>query len=518
MPANVIEAAGSLDRVQNFLLSDADGFSLNSISLAGTLDAVGVFDSLQLSSDLAFSRGVLLTSGSGVPGRTNSDDGFSVVNGEDGDADLTAFAKAAFSGSGETEDATVLTLEFFVDDPAIKTLSFDIAFGSDEYPEFSNSSFVDIGAIWTGTGATAKNYALINGDPTTPLAVIDENVSLGNFIDNRAGDLAIEYDGIVNRQTVLVPVVQGLNVIRIGTADTGDSILDSGIFILGVSGSGSDVGGTFQEISVTAGGEYDAGGENFIFTGDADDFFQTLITDFDDLDQISIENASLSANQVRLSVGSLGLRLDVDGDGLVDGVITLDDPVINATVNVSAGPDGTAITLTALAQATGGADVIAGGEGLDYIAGGAGADMLRGLGGSDALSGGDGDDRLDGGAGADWLTGGKGRDIVSGGAGSDVFSFDMRSGGTGDDRITDFGSDDLLVTTARIRDSNKDGVIGFGSNKLLDLAGGGRVQITSDTGARVLGLEYDGGYVENGVEYFVYSAIGSSVGVADIAG
>jgi hypothetical protein len=40
------------------------------------------------------------------------------------------------------------------------------------------------------------------------------------------------------------------------------------------------------------------------------------------------------------------------------------------------------------------------------------------------------------------------------------------------DAITNFGSKDLFVTTTQLFDSNNDGVIAFGGNKLIDLSGG----------------------------------------------
>ena len=117
-------------------------------------------------------------------------------------------------------------MTFEITDPNVKSLSFNVAFGSDEFPEYSSSSYVDVAGVWTGIVADAKNYALVNGDPTTPLTVINDNLSLGNFIDNRGSDLSIEYDGPINKQTIIVPIEMGVNVIRVGVADTGYTALE----------------------------------------------------------------------------------------------------------------------------------------------------------------------------------------------------------------------------------------------------------------------------------------------------
>jgi hypothetical protein len=96
-----------------------------------------------------------------------------------------------------------------------------------------------------------------------------------------------------------------------------------------------------------------------------------------------------------------------------------------------------------------------------------------------------------------------------------VFFFDTALKiGLGNDTITNFGVKDLLVTTTQIVDKNGDGKVDFGADKILDLPNGvGKVTI--DNKATSI-LEFDGSTVHNGVEYFVYSKVGSAAGVADL--
>ena len=176
-----IQPAGTVENIESYIFSSPTGIALTSLGLTGDIEAVGVFDSLALSPQLQFGKGVLITSGDGVPPLSNTQDGYTADNGLPGNPNLTNFAQLAFPGAGESHDATVLTLIFNVTSPGVRSIKFDVAFGSDEYPEFSNSSYVDIAAVWTGNGAGARNYAIVNGNPLTPMSVTDANLTLREF-------------------------------------------------------------------------------------------------------------------------------------------------------------------------------------------------------------------------------------------------------------------------------------------------------------------------------------------------
>ena len=141
--------------------------------------------------------GILLSSG-GFPGSSNTSTGFSVSHGTPGDSDLSAVASSAFSGAGVSLDAAALEFDIFIDDPDVDGIRFDIVFGSDEYPEYSNTSVIDVAAVFVN----GENRALFNGDTSTPLSVIDENLAL-NFVDNTSGIYPIEWDGFGALSSVL---------------------------------------------------------------------------------------------------------------------------------------------------------------------------------------------------------------------------------------------------------------------------------------------------------------------------
>jgi hypothetical protein len=437
VPSNAAELA-------SYVQLSGSGFLLTDSTFTGKLSATGIYDSLVLSPSIAFPSGLLLTTGAGSPPRSNTKEGFSNTvflpdnadlteedftqdNGfvelvsASGDADMNNFAKTAFQGAGDTRDASILTLTFQITDPTVRSLRFDLAFGSDEYPEFADSRYVDIAAVWTGTGTGATNYALVNGDPLAPLSVTNRNLTLGNFIDNTKGGLAIEYDGVINRQAVFVPVNGvGALTVKLGVADTGDTIYDSGLFLFGISGSGANQGGIFQQTTVTPGQTIDAGKAQFLFEGTAQSFKNAVFQNFDTKDQIVFKSIALDASDVGFSLGSLKINLDTDGNGVGDTMFTFADQVPNGTVVISPAGQDTALTIVPLPSATGGPDTINGTAGLDHIAGGLGNDALSGLGGADALDGGGGDDQLLGGDGFDALRGGAGNDALNGGSGLDV--------------------------------------------------------------------------------------------------
>ncbi len=169
---------------------DLSGFELSNVNFQGSNDALFFIESFKVDPIFAFEGGILLSTG-GLPGPVNTEGNFTVAHGVPGNSLLDMVAMEAFEGSGATNDAAVLEFDLTITNSDIDGISFDIVFGSDEFPEFSNSSFVDIAAVFVN----GQNFALFNYNPDTSLSVIDENLNTGNFIDNTEGSFSIEYDG-----------------------------------------------------------------------------------------------------------------------------------------------------------------------------------------------------------------------------------------------------------------------------------------------------------------------------------
>ncbi|MFM2067523.1 MAG: hypothetical protein RLZZ584_2432 [Pseudomonadota bacterium] len=207
----------------------ADSARLNAAS-----SAVGLYDGQV--ADVGIGQGLVLTSGT-LGGFTNTISGFGQSNGRNGDDGLNQVVNTVFSTY--SYDAAVLEFKFTLA-PGVdaNSVSFDLVFGSDEFPEWVNS-FVDTAAVWVNN----TNYALFNHSEYNPLSVVSQNVGAGYFRDNTDAHLSTEYDGISEMLRITAPIVAGENTIRIAIADTGDSILDSAIYLANMkagisSGSG----------------------------------------------------------------------------------------------------------------------------------------------------------------------------------------------------------------------------------------------------------------------------------------
>ncbi|MDU8912153.1 choice-of-anchor L domain-containing protein [Aestuariicoccus sp. MJ-SS9] len=462
-------------------------------------------------------RGVFLSSGGG-PGTENTSPSFREVLNEPGDPRLTATAQEAFPGAGSTNDASLITFTFDAADLGDQSsISFDVFFGSDEFPEFVNSSFVDIAAVYVN----GVNYALFNNDPEQPLSITGESINTpGNFYTNNGDDgsdddpftgtFDTEYDGFSVLLNVIAPVQPGINTVTIGVADTGDSIYDSGIFVGNIQGSDFETGGSFVPSNGTVGDDLiDANGApelHSIGTGGADTISGTAqeldgdqIDGAEDDDVIVVEDWVGDQDDVTGTQGSLILDIDTDGDGESDSTITLLGDFSQATYNVE--NDGTNTTISfdgiisdggvpgELFEGTDGDDTLTGGDGDDTLIGGGGDDSLDGGAGNDGVFGQDGNDTLIGGAGNDNIGSSSGDDVAIGGAGDDFMGggagSDDLDGGTGNDFMGG-GLDDDTVDGG---DGN-DVVNGGGGNDVLiggdgnDTMGGSfnSDQVTGGTG------------------------------------
>lgn len=246
-------AEGTADALVAHLLSAPGALDIvpGSASFIGARSAVSLFTAVDFTdpenpatAGVQMGRGILLTSGDGAPLLTNSRWNYGFARFQPGDEQLRLVALAAHGGAGPTFDAAILSFSFTASAPGF--ISFDLMFGSDEYPEWVDTSFVDIAAVFVN----GVNYALFNADPSKPLSILTRNLS--DFRDNNShpGPYNIEYDGITPRLTLLAPVVAGVNTVRIGVADTGDSILDSGLFIGNFRFSDRHGGGVLLPVAI----------------------------------------------------------------------------------------------------------------------------------------------------------------------------------------------------------------------------------------------------------------------------
>jgi len=215
------------------------GISVTNITYTGASGASGLFTD-GASSGLGFDKGIILTSGQAidalgpngngstaeVSGVGNASDevnfGASTENGVAGDPDLDALVPGL-----STEDATVLEFDF---ESEGGDLFFNYVFGSEEYIDFEGDIFNDV----FGFFLDGVNIALIPGT-STPVAINNVNSTTNSSQFNQNINPAVadlEYDGFTNVfQAQALGLTAGTHTLKIATADVGDSILDTGVFI-----------------------------------------------------------------------------------------------------------------------------------------------------------------------------------------------------------------------------------------------------------------------------------------------
>lgn len=190
--------------------------------------------------------GVLLSTGNGIgavgPNTigsfTNNTPATPLVN---TDPHLNAIANAA------PTNGAVLEFDFI---PSGDTISFNYIFGSDEYPEFSPSTFNDaFGFFLWGPGISGpyvlggypnggENLAIIPGT-TVPVTINNLGPGVGQYpqyyVDNQSGaayGTAIQYDGTTTTLSANASVQCGQTYhIKLAISNVGDQAYDSGVFL-----------------------------------------------------------------------------------------------------------------------------------------------------------------------------------------------------------------------------------------------------------------------------------------------
>lgn len=383
----------SLSDVAALYLKSELGNCVEDVTFRGSGSAAFLVDRLSVPGVFSLEGGILLSSG-GYPGSANTSESFTIAHGTQGDAALSQTATAAFPGAGATRDASVIEFTFNVVDPRINGVSFDIVFGSDEFPEFSDTTFVDVAAIYVN----GTNFALFNNNPSTPLSVTQANLAAGNFVDNESGSHPIEWDGFSRVLTVRAPVQIGENTIKIGVADTGDQAYDSALYISDIEllSEGGTGGGVLNVVNGSSGNDslsasslaeeinLIAGSDTIV--GTPSGFNGDVITGFGPDDSLTFLGVTFGPNDMSVTFGSAILAIDTDQDGATDTTLTLTGDFEGATFS-AANVAGNTVIMVAFEPEE---SLIEGTDGSDDLSGTPGADTLRSFGGSyDRMSGGE---------------------------------------------------------------------------------------------------------------------------------
>lgn len=141
------------------------------------------------------------------------------TSGENNNSDFNDVAGAS------TYDASYLDVSFI---PDHSTMTIEFVFSSEEFPEYQNSIYQDVVAVWVNGQVVEMDVSGGTANPGNISATINENL----YLDNTGDDYNTEMDGLTITMTLTMNVNPGVvNDIRIGIADVGDSSYDSNLLI-----------------------------------------------------------------------------------------------------------------------------------------------------------------------------------------------------------------------------------------------------------------------------------------------
>lgn len=216
--------------VDSFIMT---GVSVSNVHYTGDSSSIGIFSD-GMTSNLDMDKGIIMTTGSipAVPIGSFVGNLASTSNFQPGDSLLNLLIPGYL-----TNDASVLEFDLV---PVGSVLQFEFIFASEEYPEWVGSSYNDVFGFFISGPDTAGNYydnmniALVPGT-TTPVSInnVNSGINAGCFINNELlGDSSFIFDGYTTTITVTVQVVPMSNYhLKMGIADAGDDVFDSGILL-----------------------------------------------------------------------------------------------------------------------------------------------------------------------------------------------------------------------------------------------------------------------------------------------
>jgi Ca2+-binding RTX toxin-like protein len=452
--------SGTVSDLTQSILGANSGITINSATYTGANTATSLFSSVNFgatnTSSYVLGSGILMTTGDGQPPLMNTLDYYGVANNLPGDTDIEQIIQNVFPGAGITYDATVLEVTFTT--PAnTNSISLDVMFGSDEYPEWADTWYVDIAGIIVD----GVNYGLFNQNPTQPLSILSQNVVSGNLTDNTTGILPIEYDGMSSPLRVVANLGSGTNhTLKIAIADTGDAIYDSALFVSNLQVSDGTTGVTLINDDTLEGGNGDdtleggigddcldggsgiddlsgdTGDDTYVVdnSGDTVTESSTIATEIDTVESsvsyilgANIENLILTGtdpingtgNELNNTItgnsaanildGSTGFDTLIGGTG--NDTYVIDDPadVITETSTVSTEIDEVQAPFTYTLGTNLENLTLTGTTAIDGT-GNTANNLITGNSGNNTLNGGDGNDTLNGNGGVDTLIGDTGND------------------------------------------------------------------------------------------------------------
>ena len=206
---------------------------ISNVTTTGSSSNIGFFDAG--GTDLGLDAGIVFCNGDLGNIAAAANNFTSGSTGTAGDVDIDLMS--SMSGSPASQDAIAIEFDFTV--MVSDTLNFNYVFGSEEYPEFVNSSFNDaFGFFISGPGSAGPfsnmsyNISTIPGT-TTEVAInsVNDMENSQYYVNNEMGQHVV-YDGFTTSLPAsFQPVAYDTYHVKMVIADRGDSAFDSGIFL-----------------------------------------------------------------------------------------------------------------------------------------------------------------------------------------------------------------------------------------------------------------------------------------------
>ncbi|MES2665190.1 MAG: Hint domain-containing protein [Pseudomonadota bacterium] len=202
------------------------GTTVTGASYSGPATSKAIYTNGQLATGVApSSTGVILSTGD-VRNFTQSSGDPNRATGTSTDTSGTNNNNLFNTVAGtNTYDAVWLNVDFI---PTGDTMTMSFVFSSEEYPEYINSAYNDIMAVWVN----GTYVPLTIGNGTTAINNINPTTEPNLFKSNTTDAYNTEMDGFTLTLKLTMTVRPGVaNSIRIGIADVGDAQYDSNLLI-----------------------------------------------------------------------------------------------------------------------------------------------------------------------------------------------------------------------------------------------------------------------------------------------
>ncbi|MGR3540128.1 MAG: Hint domain-containing protein [Hasllibacter sp.] len=172
--------------------------------------------------------GVILSTGHAEDVTNASGDPNAATNTSTNTSGFSGFGPYNTTAGAQTYDSSTLDIRFV---PTGDVMTLQFVFLSEEYPEYVNSQFLDMFAVY----ANGTEVPTAVGDVSVGGVNGNDNQNL--YVDNGNDDYNTEMDGFTVTMTVTIPVNAGVeNTLRLAIFDVGDANYDSNVMIAADSG------------------------------------------------------------------------------------------------------------------------------------------------------------------------------------------------------------------------------------------------------------------------------------------